>query len=386
MFRVRGTCGYQARDFSPVQFNQDSPVIRHFSAHAVPAYYTQLERLPWFKVLSRQEREALASLEGMPFVPLSAQGHLVGLLVFGKNKSRMMRRRKIGLSPSDCCRLATIIEEAQLYHQLKMEHLWSDPNRQQPKQVEQTAKGIAHDLNNILTSIISHAQLLEDEDESGEVGRHTGPIRQAVLDGAEAVNGLRDFMERAEGPEARTVELNDIIRTALQMIEPRWRQGRISYSSAVGGRALHAAPLEAATASGGQTLPPPHLSVTLRPAGHVQGSPAELRRVLTNIISNAVDALPWEHGRIEITSGRDGQWATLSVRDNGAGLSPETKKRIFEPRFTTKGPLGSGLGLTISWNIVTRYGGRLEVESEEGKGSRFTVLLPLTPSNERCPS
>ena len=386
VFRVRARCGYRDRDLSPVQFAQDSPVIRHFAAHAVPTYYTQLERLPWLKVISRQEREALASLERMPFLPLSAQGRLVGLLVFGKSKPGKMRRRKVSLAPSDCCRLATIIEEAQLYHQLKKEHLWSDPTHRQPQQLEQTAKGIAHDLNNILTTIISHAQLLEDEDESGEAGRHTVAIRQAVLDGAEAVNRIRDLMEHTEDPEPRTVELNDIIRTTLQMIEPRWRQGRISYSSAVGGRALHAAPLEAATASEGHFVPPPHLSVTLRPAGHVRGSPAELRRVLTNIISNAVDALPWEQGRIEITSGRDGQWATMSVRDNGAGISPETKERIFEPLFTTKGQRGNGLGLTISRTIVARYGGRLEVESEEGRGSTFTVLLPLTSSNEGYPS
>ena len=106
-------------------------------------------------------------------------------------------------------------------------------------------------------------------------------------------------------------------------------------------------------------------------------SAAEMRRALTNLIANAIDAIPTDGGRIEISSGNDGGWATIGIKDNGPGLSPEIQDRIFDPFFTTKGQEGRGLGLGISRDIISNYGGRLEVSSEEGCGSTFTISLPL---------
>ena len=94
-------------------------------------------------------------------------------------------------------------------------------------------------------------------------------------------------------------------------------------------------------------------------------------------MSNAVDALHPYGGHIEISSGKGGGWAFIRVRDNGTGVSPEILGRIYEFGFTTKGHRGSGLGLSVSQGIAARHGGRIEVESEEGVGSVFSLVLPL---------
>ena len=143
--------------------------------------------------------------------------------------------------------------------------------------------------------------------------------------------------------EFHMVDVNEIIAGTLDMMAPRWRQGTISASPIIDrGISWHRIGEAEAESAGRLTA---RLVVTLRPSGYISGRPAELRRVLTNIISNAVDALPSEHGRIEIISDRDSRRAKIAVEDNGAGMSPEVMRRIFEPFFTTIGYRGSGLGL-----------------------------------------
>jgi signal transduction histidine kinase len=98
-----------------------------------------------------------------------------------------------------------------------------------------------------------------------------------------------------------------------------------------------------------------------------------------NLIVNAAQAIK-ESGVITIRTGVDNGWVRVSIADTGSGIAPENLSRIFEPFFTTK-PVGqgTGLGLSLSYNIVNKHGGRIEVESEIGKGTTFTVFLPVEP-------
>jgi CheY-like chemotaxis protein len=108
----------------------------------------------------------------------------------------------------------------------------------------------------------------------------------------------------------------------------------------------------------------------------VAGRPEELREVLTNLVTNAVDAMPAGGTcRVEIAS--DAEWAVMSVTDTGVGMPDEMRGRVFEPFFTSKGPRGTGLGLAVSWGIVTRHGGTIDVESTPGHGSTFRIRLPI---------
>ena len=380
MFRVRASRGYDEAALSTVQFRLGSPLIRHFSAHPVPTDYARLERTPWLRVLPDQEREGFARLGGALIVPLSTGSGLVGLLVVRQDKSGAIYRGTDRPLPEHFSRMVAIIEEAQLHQRLKKAQespaatTQQGPRMGQIRYFEQTASGIAHDLNNILTIIVSHAQMLEDEVEEGEIKQRTSAIRQAALDGADSVRRMTAITEDPVDGEFHMVDVNEIITSTLDTMEPRWRQGTISASSVID-RGISRRRIAEAEAEGAGR-PTARLVVTLRPAGYISGRPAELRRVLTNIISNAVDALPSEHGRIEIISDRDTRGAKITVKDNGAGMSPEVMRRVFEPRFTTKGYRGSGLGLNISQSIIARHGGTLEVESTLGGGSTFTMLLP----------
>ncbi len=108
--------------------------------------------------------------------------------------------------------------------------------------------------------------------------------------------------------------------------------------------------------------------------------PAQLNQVFMNLLMNAVQAIDG-HGRITVRTGVDGDNVWVEIEDSGKGIKPEHLSRIFDPFFTTK-PVGSGtgLGLSLSYNIVQEHGGRIEVKSELGKGSVFRVVLPQHPA------
>ena len=107
----------------------------------------------------------------------------------------------------------------------------------------------------------------------------------------------------------------------------------------------------------------------------VVGSARMLEEMLMNLVINAKDAMP-DGGDLTVTSRQEGEHVRVDVADTGMGMSPEVKRRIFEAFFTTKGKHGSGLGLNICRQIIMDHGGQLQMESQEGKGSVFTVLLP----------
>jgi len=106
---------------------------------------------------------------------------------------------------------------------------------------------------------------------------------------------------------------------------------------------------------------------------------SQLNQVFMNLLINAAQAIK-DHGVIRIITGTREGWVWVRIQDNGVGIAPENLKRIFEPFFTTK-PVGSGtgLGLSLSYGIVNRHGGHIEVISEVGKGTAFTVHLPVSP-------
>ncbi len=109
----------------------------------------------------------------------------------------------------------------------------------------------------------------------------------------------------------------------------------------------------------------------------ILGNPSELREVLTNIIFNAMDAMP-EGGRLTLSTLHQAEgWVEMRIADTGIGMTEEIRKRIFDPFFTTKGVTNSGLGMSVSYGIIKRHGGEILVESEPGKGTTFILHLPM---------
>ena len=221
----------------------------------------------------------------------------------------------------------------------------------------QMASGIAHDINNALVPILTFAELLEGfEDETlQEVIKH---VKRAVDDIVTTVQRLRTFY-RPRGPaeEFEPINLNDVIRHAISMTRPRWYD--MAQREGVTVEVIEE--LE-------ETLPP------------IMGNESELRQALINLLFNAVDAVVAKgekFGTVTVRTRSHEEWIIFEIADTGVGMDEETKQRCFEPFFTTKGESGSGLGLSMVYGIVQRHEGKIEVESELGKGTLFRIWFPL---------
>jgi signal transduction histidine kinase len=107
----------------------------------------------------------------------------------------------------------------------------------------------------------------------------------------------------------------------------------------------------------------------------IVGVPDQLTQVLLNLVVNAVEAMP-DGGELTLSTLVEGNWLRIMVRDSGQGISPDAAAKIFEPFYTTKAT-GTGLGLAVSYGIIQRHGGRIEVVGSPGQGTTFTISLPL---------
>lgn len=221
------------------------------------------------------------------------------------------------------------------------------------------ACGIAHDLNNGLTVILGYGDMLLGDTESfPEESSATSYLREIVLaacDNAKLVQRLREFYRPSTAREHRqAVNLNELIEQAISMTAPKWQ------SEANG---------EGATV---------HIEKDLGEIPLIPGAPAELREVLTNLIFNAVDAMP-RGGHLSFRTRNIDNRIRIDVSDTGTGMNDETQQKCLEPFFTTKGDRGSGLGLAMSYGIIRRHGGSVEIESKPDKGTTFTIHLPVLP-------
>ena len=219
------------------------------------------------------------------------------------------------------------------------------------------AAGIAHDFNNALTLILGYSDLLltnaKGRGVSAEITQ-LHAITTAAQDAAQIVRRLREFHRPDEGMETRVVlQLNALVEQAISLTRPKWQEQVRNRSVDVDIR----------TELG--ELPP------------IMGDPAELREMLTNLIFNAVDAMPLG-GLITVRTKLDEGEAQLCVTDTGTGMDEETRRRCLEPFFTTKGERGTGLGLSAVYGIIERHRGGLEIESEPGEGTTFCIRLPVT--------
>lgn len=209
------------------------------------------------------------------------------------------------------------------------------------------AAGVAHEVNTPLTGISSYAQLLLADTPEGDPRRELlQKVERQTFRAARIVNGLLDFA-RQRGGEKGLLEVGAVIGDCADLLRERFSRRGIRFR--------YDAPAEPI---------------------HALGNEGELQQVVTNLLLNAVDAMPGG-GSLVVELSADATMAQLVVTDSGHGVPPELLDKIFQPFFTTKaGQGGTGLGLAISQQIVAQHSGRIGVDSRPGEGTRFTVVLP----------
>jgi len=223
------------------------------------------------------------------------------------------------------------------------------------------ASGVAHNFNNTLTGILARAQLLMRTRDFAEIERGLDIIIRTAEDGAKTVKRIQDFARQRRDHDFEPVDVDQLMHEVAEITRPRWKD--------------HA---EAQNV---------HITLERQINSHatIMGDAGELREVLINMVFNAVDAMP-AGGGLTLSTRRAGDEVEISVTDTGTGMTEEVRSRIFDPFFTTKGKAGMGLGLSVSYGIVRRHEGTVEVQSEVGRGTTFRVKLPAAPAQAALPA
>jgi PAS domain S-box-containing protein len=325
-------------------------------------------------------RLARGGLRAVVFAPLSVESKVFAILVAA--------RREVGsFATIDCEFLRQISEhlalaahQSQLYSALQQ--AYDDLRRTQQSVMDQErlrtlgqmASGIAHDINNALAPAAVYSQTLLERDQSlSQQARSYLVVIQRAIEGvAGTVARLREFYRPRERELALVpVDLNAVLTHVAELTRVRWSDMPQQYGFVIELRA-ELAPM----------LP------------KVLGAENEIRDALTNLVVNAVDAMPaggvltlrssWGDADADPAAAfADRAW--VEVSDTGVGMTEEARRRCMEPFFTTKGEQGTGLGLAMVYGMAQRHGAEFTIESELGKGTTVHLAFPLAPTLQESP-
>jgi PAS domain S-box-containing protein len=320
------------------------------------------------------ERLAKGGLRSMVAAPLRVESQVFGVLLAA-------RAQLNGFTSGDCEFLEQLSEhvalaahQAQLYGALQKAYDELRDTRQAVIQQErlralgQMASGIAHDINNAISPIALYTEsLLEREPNlSPDARRYLETIQRAIDDVARTVARMREFyLERESQLTLLPVDLNRLIQQVIDLTRARW--GDMAQRRGISIQM--------------QTELAPQLP-------DIMGAENEIREALTNLVFNAVDAMP-QGGTLKLRTvvGEDArrsqaihspQRVYLEVIDTGVGMDEDTRRRCLEPFFTTKGERGTGLGLAMVYGAVQRHSADIEIESAPGRGTtvRLSFAIP----------
>jgi len=229
--------------------------------------------------------------------------------------------------------------------------------------VGRLAAGVAHEINNPLTGVLTYSSyLLKRLTDNPEVQGDLEVIVRETKRCREIVKGLLDFA-RQSVPEKRPTDINEVVRRAVRILQNQFAMHRIELKQELDANL----PLVSADIS-------------------------QMQQVLVNLFMNADDAIGDGGGGITVSTAVAGAGAVnglpadigyiqIEINDTGCGIPAANLSKIFEPFYTTKGQKGNGLGLAMVWGIIEKHDGRITADSEVGKGTKFTILLPADGSS-----
>lgn len=273
-----------------------------------------------------------------------------GVIWIGRyeNNRELSKNNKEHLK-SICKRAFYLIQDQKRYSDMQNRLIQNEKLRV----MGEMAAGITHDFNNILTPILGSVQLLKDTIKEKQALKLLSVIEICAYDGMNITKRVKRLTQKYNNEDFETFSIDSVISDAIDLTKNKWLTESIFKGIKI------------------------NIIKSLKSNSIVQGNITEIREVFINIIANAIDAMP-KGGTIEaITTINKSNKVIIEIRDSGMGMNKEIQKRIFEPFFTTKGNDGSGIGLSISYNIILSHKGTMKIESEENVGTSFIVKLPI---------
>ncbi|MBI2524799.1 MAG: GAF domain-containing protein [Candidatus Rokubacteria bacterium] len=296
-------------------------------------------------------------LRGCLLVPLRIHDRMVGALYLGDERARDFSADEVEAAQVLASLIALALENERLYGEVRsaFQALGSAQERmvqsEKVRALGEMAGGIAHEFNNILAIILGKVQLMLARGAEESFREGLGQVEEAAWRAADIVRRLQAFAATKLDDAAAATNLNTLVHDAVTLTRGLWKDEAETRGARI------------------------EVTTDLEETPPVAGSTAELREAVTNLVLNAIDAMPRGGQLLLSTRTREGG-VELSVRDSGEGMSDEVRRRVFDPFFSTRSPLRTGLGLSVVHGIVSRHGGRIEVSSEQGQGTTVTLWLP----------
>jgi len=313
---------------------------------------------------------ARMGLRALIVAPLLAERKVLGVLLSARREPGSFTDGDVEFLRQLSEHVAVAAHQTQLYNDLQRAYeevrhsQLAVMQQERLKALGQIASGVAHDINNAMSPIALYAEaLLERERNLTPRGReYLVTIQRAIEDVSETVARMREFYRKRE-PQLvlGRVNLNALVVQAAELTRPRWSDIPQERGIVV------------------------TLTTRLAPGlPEIMGAENEIRDALTNLIFNAVDAMP-DGGTLTIAtrgamddplSEDASRLVCLEVSDTGIGMDEETRRRCLEPFFTTKGERGTGLGLAMVFGMIQRHSAEIEIDSVPAKGSTVRMIFP----------
>jgi len=316
-------------------------------------------------------RLSKSGLRSMVAAPLLSETNVFGILLVARAEANAFSSGECEFLRQLSEHVALAARQAQIHTALQQ--AYDDLRRTQQAVMEQErlralgqmASGIAHDINNALSPVALYTESLLDREPglSARTREYLETTQRAIEDVSHTVGRMREFYRKPEPQLALSpVDINRLVHQVVDLTRARWSDMTLEQGI--------------------------DIRMCMDLASHapiVAGIESEIREAMTNLIFNAVDAMP-NGGTLTLRTGKSPQGVQFAVEDTGVGMDEETRRRCLEPFFTTKGERGTGLGLAMVYGVAQRHSAEVEIESAIGRGTTMRLCFPIpVPSAATLP-
>lgn len=304
---------------------------------------------------------------GCLLLPLELRGRMAGVLYLADTEVRDFSAEEIEAAAVLAALAAAAVDHRRSSGELRGALDGAQSSHERLLRVEKTralgdmAGGLARELNNIFAVILGKSRLLLARSHEEALRDGLGLMEEAAWRGADMVHRLSALAAPPSGETLDPVDLPGLVQDAIALTRPRWK--------------------DEVEARGARV----EIATDLRSAPPVLANAAALRDAVVSLVANAVEAMP-QGGRLSLETRPRDAGVELVVGDTGEGFPEESRDRVFDPFFTTRGPQHMGLGLTVAHGVVTRYGGRIDIGKAADGGTSVTVWLPSAPAASPAPT